>query len=897
MKKTFLLAGMAFLLLSICPAIAQQTLNIGDKEPLEEWLQSVEPTHKVRFFYQKKAIKNIKAQSAAQVATVEEGLAFFLAKTGLTFQQVPPGHYFIVAESPTPPTKSKTPEKAPKRTETPSVVTIGQVENAVAGTVVTLKGKVKDAQSEEVIPGCPVLLDGGKGRALTNANGEFEVTTTAGKHQLRVKSVGYTDYAVELNLYETGQLEVLMFEGFTALGEVTVSAESELQSPESTQMGRENISLEKLKSIPPLLGEVDVVRSMLLLPGVTSVGEGSGGFNVRGGDVGQNLVLLDGLPIFNTSHFFGFFSTFHPDMIDNATLHRGGIPAEFGGRLSSVLEVTLKEGNAEKFKGKGGIGLVASRLGLEGPLFNKNGTFHLGGRTTYSDWMLRQIPDEQVKNSAASFYDVTLKATQRFGANNKVSLTAYHSDDSFRFDQDTSYAYGQWAAALKWNTKVADGLFLDVWAGISHYGFRIENPVPTDAYRLNASFQSASVKADFLQQLSGITLKYGVQYERLKFAAGDLTTTSGSSSIIPIKVQPEQGESTSAHFSIEKEFGARWKVSTGLRYTLYRQLGEGREFTYAAGRPLRDAEITDTVRYAQGETMAFYQAPEPRVSVRYSLTGKSSLKFGYQYMRQYNHLISNSTAVTPIDFWKSSSDFLAPQGAHQVSAGYFTTLKGGISFSSEVYYKTTEELIEYKNGAKLLLNQRIEEDLVQGKGRAYGLELSLRKDNGRFTGWINYSLSKAERLVNGPTSEETVSRGKWYPSDFDRRHVLNVVANYKLSRRWSVSGNFVFNSGRPYTKPDYQYFHEGISVPFFSERNQGRIPPIHRLDVAITLLGNHRKSKLLAGNWIFSVYNLYGRKNPYSVFYGLLDGQQSLAAYRLAVFGRPFPSLTYSFEF
>jgi len=642
------------------------------------------------------------------------------------------------------------------------------------------------------------------------------------------------------------------------------------------------------------MGEVDPVRSLTSLPGVSSVGEGTSGYNVRGGDPGQNLLMQDHAIIYNSSHLFGFFSAFNPDLIRDVVLYKGGGPATYGGRVSSVLNVNLRNGNAKEFQANGGIGLVSSRLTIEGPIKKERTSFIVGGRASYSDWLLKQMKDPDLYQSAASFYDLNLKINHIQDEKNVFNLSTYMSQDRFEFASDTTYFWKSRAATLSWSHIFSSNLLMQAHAVYSNYQSDIENRESAFAFDYNSGVTNYNGKLDFSWTPSqSHKIDFGVSSLLYEFDLGSFEPLLNNTNEVEQEMPREQGLENAFYINDEYTISPRLSLVYGVRLSNYLTLG-GTYYEFDPNQAKSESTITDTLQFDNGEIAESFFGWEPRLSLRWLMNLQTSLKLSYYRTRQYVHLISNTTAISPVDFWKSSGVNLEPSVADQFTFGLFRNWNDNMYEASvEFYYKETDNLVDYKDGATILLNETLDADLVQGRGRAYGAEVLVRKNRGRLTGWIGYTYSRSKRqFYDERFEEETINDGDFYPSNYDKPHDLSVVLNYKTSRRFSISLNFAYSTGRPITVPVSKFQYEDLlSVLNYSERNQFRIPDYHRLDLSFTLKSKLRKDKLINGEWVLSFYNVYGRKNPFSVYF-----TQRGNAFRLSVLGSVFPSLSYNFK-
>ncbi len=767
-----------------------------------------------------------------------------------------------------------------------------------AGTTIKVSGTITDVKTGEPIAGAAVYAERNGNGAVTGRNGTFSLTVPAGNNTLIVTYLGYEKATHTFTSSQDIILRLPLSKASVQLSQVEVlGGRPADDNISNVQSGVTSLSINTIRKVPAFLGEVDVVKSLKLLPGVSSVGEAASGFNVRGGSIDQNLVLLDEAPIFNSSHLFGFFSVFNPGVIADVTLYRSGIPAQYGGRISSVLDVRQREGSFERFSVNGGIGLVSGRLAVEGPIVKDKTSFLIAGRRSYSNWLLHQVRDVSVRNSSANFYDISAKLSHRFGSRNRLSLSAYRSSDRFGFAADTLYGWSTTTGNLTYTHLFTDHLVLRLSGIMSKYDFEMLQEEPNNASRYSNGILYKSIKADFAYTSGKHQIDFGASSHIYTFRQGELEPNSGISQVLPVRLQQEHALESAIYWNDAVKLWPKLSVQYGVRYSFYGNYGAGEVYQYQPGEPKQERTITDTLHYSTGEMIKAYHGIEPRFSLNYSLGKHSAVKLGYNRNRQYIHLISNTTTVSPTDLWKSSNTYIRPQIGDQVSLGYFRNfLQNTIETSVEGYYKHIQNLPDYKNGANLYLNPALEADLLAGKGRAYGIEASINKKAGHLTGWLSYTYARTEVAIQGAGEEETVNSGAWYPASYDKPHTLNMVSSYQPRKRVIWSANFTYSTGRPITAPVAHYVIGGFVVPDYSQRNQYRIPAYHRLDVSMTILPNPDKKQKWQGSWNVSVYNLYGRKNPYAVFFKQVYGSPP-RAYQLAVVGVPLPSVSYDFTF
>jgi hypothetical protein len=595
---------------------------------------------------------------------------------------------------------------------------------------------------------------------------------------------------------------------------------------------------------------------------------------------------------------FGFFSAFNPDIVKSVELYKSGVPAEYGGRLSSVMEVASREGNKKKFGGSGGIGLVTGRLTLEGPIKKDKTSFLVGGRSTYSDWILSRIPEPSIQNSDGSFYDLNLHLNHEADERNSFDITGYYSNDKFKLNSDTLYRYNNLNASFKWKHSFNKKIYGVLNGSFSQYKFSISSEQnPVEAFDLNSRIDQVNTSADFSYFMNDKhTLTFGGSIIRYAIEPGNFQPFGEESLQEPVVIEDEQAFESALYVSDKYELSTRLSLYAGLRFSFYQYMGPKTVYQYAQGLPREDDTLVDTVSYSSGKIISSYQGPEYRLSARYMLNETSSVKFSYQRMRQYIHMLSNTVAVAPTNIWKLSDPHIRPQMGDQISIGFYKNFRSNtIEFSAEAYYKTMKDFLDYKGGAVLLLNENIETDVISTTGKAYGLELLLKKVTGKVNGWVSYTYSRSFLQTSSSEVSEAVNRGEVYRSNFDKPHDFTFIGNYKFSRRFNVAVNYTYSTGRPLTVPLAKYFVDGSMRLYYSDRNQFRIPDYYRLDFALNFEGNHKIRKLAHSSWTFSVYNVTGRRNAYSVYFKSEEGV--IKGYKMSIFGEPIPTITYNFKF
>lgn len=770
-----------------------------------------------------------------------------------------------------------------------------------------LKGKVMDGKTGEYIPGASVYSLQAKKGVTTNARGDYEIELPTGEHTLQVNFMGYEMNNQHIRLIENGKADFELFDETFNLAEVIITGDESHTS--RSQMSMIKVNSKLMKELPVLMGEADVIKSITTMPGIQSVGELSSGFNVRGGNTDQNLVLIDGAPVFNTSHLFGFFSMINPDAVRDVTLFKGGIPARYGERVSSVMEVGLKDGNKDRVTLYGGLGIINSRMTLEGPFKKgKNSSFIIGGRSTYSDWLLRKTRNADFMNSVAHFYDVNAKFSLALGKKNQLEILGYNSFDAFNLNSGSLYNYGNTIGSAAWKYNISKKFISDLKLSYSRYDFDVTESNEGNSFddyilKTGLDYQSAQYQLSFLPS-DKHRLNMGGKYINYHFRPGEIIPGQAETAVIADKVDNEKAVETGLFIDDEFDITKKLTLNLGVRFSQYTSYGPSIVYLYDAAHPRDVTYITDSIQFAKGEKVAAYEGLEPRLSLKYMVGDGSSVRMSYQKINQYVNQITNTSVVSPADFFKSSDYYLRPLMSQQYAIGFFNESENGrYEMSTEIYYKDLENLPEYKNGAVLLMNRHLETEMISANGYSYGLELLVKKASGRLNGWISYGYSRTMRQANNFFGEETINKGKYYPSVYDKPHDLSVIANYLISRRWRFSTNFEMMSGRPATLPELKYTVGESQIVYYSERNKYRMPPYHRLDVSLTFDENLKRKRVWKGSWTISVYNVYGRKNPYSVYYkkntpeNVQNGEKLFGLFKLSIIGVPIPSITYNFKF
>jgi hypothetical protein len=769
---------------------------------------------------------------------------------------------------------------------------IGDRRHFLPGRKVFLDGFITDKETGDRLRSVDVFVNDRK-LAVTDGDGKFSLPLNGIEFVLSFHAAGFEEKIFDLQIFESGSMSVALENRPTILDELVFTDDK----VSSRQMGQTNLKLQEIKRAPALLGEADVIRQIQQQPGVTTVGEISNGFNVRGGGVDQNLVLYDGIPVFNTAHALGFFSAFNAYSIQQASFYRGGIPVEFGGRVSSVLDIVSTEGT-ERWHGSGGIGLLSSYASVSGPIKKDTTTMMASFRASYSDWIINTLKSDyaNLRNSSLSFYDGSLKLSHSFNSKTKIIFSGYMSSDRFALTTDTSFSYQNTTASISLRHALSEKLYMQVRVGFGNYRYNVHEPERSNAADLEYGITYPSVQLNFNVE-GKHKLAFGLQSTYYRFKPGTIKPASGSSTVERMEIPEELSLENALYAGDEFSLTDKLTVRGGLRLSSYRRMGKGKVYKYDPEHPRERKYIVDSVEYGAGEKMKDYFGLEPRLSFSYLVHPDGIMKFGYNRMYQYLHLISNTAAVTPVDIWQSSNAYFKPQIADQISFGYYRELRTNtVEVFAEVFYKSVRNVLDFKDGSTLILNPTLETELLPGRAVSYGLEVSGIKKQGRFQGSLSYTWSRSFRKVKGRYKSEQINDGEFYRSNYDQPHMVNLSWRYGISKRYHFTGNFTYHTGRPMSVPLSAYSVDGVTVLNFSDRNAHRIPDYHRLDLAFVMEGNHKRKKILDGTFTFSFYNVYNRRNAYSVFYQD-DGKGNIKPYKLSVIGSIIPSLHYGFKF
>lgn len=748
-----------------------------------------------------------------------------------------------------------------------------------------LSGHITDAATGEDLPGATVIVGNISNTGTsTNSYGFYSLTLPVGKYVIRYQYVGYATKEIEIELAQNKVLEVELTEKTFELGNVVVTGDRPDRNISSIEMGNVKMAPKEIEKIPVIFGEQDIVKTMQLTPGVKSAGEGNSGFYVRGGGIDQNLILLDEAPVYNASHLLGFFSVFNSEAIRDANLMKGAIPAEYGGRASSVFDIKMKEGNLKEYGVAGSIGLISSNLAVEGPIVKDKGSFIVSARRTYADVFLMFSKEEDLRNTKLYFYDLNLKANYKINNNNRIYLSGYFGRDDFGFADEFGFDWGNATGTIRWNHNFSEKLFSNTSFIVSNYSYDISIMGDVNV-SIGSQIDDLNLKQDFTYYLNARnTVKFGANVIHHNVMPGEIKVLGGSN-INPEIISNRNAIEWAAYISNNQSISERLKLYYGLRLALFSNVGPGEFYDFD-----ENGNLSNTTKIKDFEFVKTQGGLEPRLALNYMLSSKSSIKTSYNRIYQFLHLLSNSTTTTPTDLWLPSSNNVKPQIADQISAGYFRNFKENEYESSlEVYYKDLKNQIDYKNGADLVFNSTVEAELVFGRGWAYGAEFMFKRNFGRLNGWVSYTWSRTMRQF------DEINNGKAFPARQDRIHDLALVGIYELAPKWSLSGSWVFNTGNAVTFPSGKYEIDGLVAGYYTERNGYRMPPYHRLDVGLTW--QRKKTEKFESSWNFSVYNLYARENAYFIQFRQKEDNPAITeAVQFAIF-KAIPSVSYRFKF
>jgi len=903
-KKSFLILPI-FLLLTFqffcIPIRAQQTemLNKDTKGlvPFDTLAPKIEKTNHIKLYFKSEWFGNKRFRKSLSELPLDECLEIVKRVSELSCITINPTTYIFVPVE----VRNFSNKKNNK-----GVIIIGDEDDFGKYSKATISGKIIDIRTGKPLRNARVSIDKLNINTSTDASGNYKFTVPVGEYELRLNYAGFEEDDRIVRIGGNGIVDFELSEKSIRLKEVVISDKALNLNVIRTQMSTIKFNTKTIKELPMFLGEKDIIKSLTLLPGVQSTGEFGTGFFVRGGSADQNLILVEDVPMFNSSHLFGLSSAINSDGINNVSLLKAGIPAKYGERASSVMDIRLGN-NVDHISVKGGIGLLNSRLNVEVPLFDKKVNLLIGGRTTYSDWLLHAMPDADLKKSSASFYDINTLLTMKFDAKNSLSLFGYFSNDNFSFSKNSPYHYDNTLASIRYSHTFNEKLYSSLVLGLSRYRNDVsesDSLKPTEAYKISSATDYNNAKLSFTWLPNEKhSVDFGVNSILYRLQPGIMSPIGSLSNVITQTTNPEKALETAIYISDNINFSPKLSAEVGLRLTQYAYLGPNSVFVFKDNAPRISENIVDTLNFGDNKAIKWNTSLEPRLSLRYSMSDASSVKFSYNRISQFINLISNTAVMSPTDVYKLSGPNVPPLICNQFAFGYFQNLKNNAYETSiEIYYKKLDNIVEYRDGAQILLNNSLETDLLNASGYSYGAEFYLKKNTGKLTGWASYTYSRSLRHTTSPYVDDQINKNNYYPSSFDKPHNLVVNANYHLTRRWRLAATFNYNTGKPLTLPELKYNFDGRQYIYYSERNKYRLSDYHRLDIAITFDETLRLKQKWKGSWTFSILNLYGQKNPYSVFYkstSQLESQfyQEFNLYQMFIIARPIPTITYNFTF
>jgi len=776
-------------------------------------------------------------------------------------------------------------------------VTIGESKEAVNGRPVTLYGKISDKESGQSLIGATVYFTETKTGAVADLDGRYQIIVPSGNYLVSVNCLGMKEIKYNLSIYSDGRLDIGMEDEILPINEVVIKAEK-YQNVSGIQMGFTRMGMKTIKEIPLVMGEKDLLKVAQMLPGIQTVGEGSSGFNVRGSSADQNMFYINKIPVYNTAHLFGFFSSFSPDIIKDFSLYKSNIPVQYGGRIASIFNISTREGNKNRYTGRGGISPITGHIALEGPLKKEKHSFVVSTRSTYSDWILTRLEDPELRNSRASFYDLSAGLSLEPDERNLLKIFGYYASDRFKYKDILSYDYQNSGASINWRHRISPALTSDMAAVFGNYSFgTINKEYLTSAYQHDYQIGHYEIKNDFSWvPFRQHVLTFGGSFIYYGLHRGKVIPWGNESNRRVVNLGRDNGFEPAVYIGDKFNVRPGLTLYGGIRYSAFNYLGPAEVYKYFSDAPRNPENITDTLLYNPGRLVNTYTGLDIRAAINYQTASNSSVKLSYNRIHQYLFLLSNTIAVAPTDQWKLCDYHIRPPVCDQLAAGFYKDFSEiGVHSSTEVYIKKINNIIEYKDGANFITSAHTEADILQGEQTAYGFELMLEKEKGKLNGWISYAWSRSKIQVNGDHPWEKINNGLSYPANYDKPHALNVVLNYRLNRRLSFSGNLVYNTGRPITYPVSVYYMNGQEVINFSARNAYRIPDYFRADFSINLEGNLKSKKIIHSYWMLNIYNITGRKNAYSVYFRSEEGK--INGYKMSVFGTTIITLSWNFKF
>jgi len=924
LNKNILILSLLFILIGL--KIGAQNFDLTFQGsflelPFPEFVRILEEETDARFFYLDQWVQGIKISASGEEISLQNTLSDAFLPAGLNYYIDKNLNVFITQEQAL---VNKLPEYTVKGISSDtypgiekdnelSKTELQYIEGRKAGlreTIVigtgpengdasgaVIYGKMVDVESGEPLIGATIYVQELKKGAVSDVDGRFSIVLPPGKYTVDLNCMGMATENYYLDVKSGGNLDIFMNRSMIPLKEVVIEA-NRFHNVRGTQMGFERLDVKTIKEVPIVLGEKDLLKVARMLPGVQNVGEGATGFNVRGSAADQNMIYVKKVPVYNSSHMFGFFSSINPDIVKDFSLYKSNVPAEYGGRLASFFDISTRQGNMNEYTARGGISPITGHIAVEGPIVKNKSAFVFSARSTYSDWILKQMEDPVLRNSNASFYDLAGTLTFEPNDKNLIKTFGYYSKDKFNLGLDNRYEYSNAGASIDLSHRFNSRISGDLAAVFGEYAFQtIDETIEVYAFSQDYRIDHFELKADFTWlSLGRHKLSFGGNSIFYNLHRGNVLPYGEGSLKVPVYLGNEKGVESALYFADEFALSPVLTIYGGLRFNYYMALGPAEVLQYAEGLPKRESNIVDTLMFGNGKVIKGYSGLEPRIAMNYLLGADNSVKFSYNRVRQFLFMLSNTIAISPSDQWKLCDYNFVPPYVDQVSAGYYHDFrKKGISTSIEVYHKWVSNVIEYRDGADFITSPHVEQVTLQGDQRAYGVELMVKKSAGKYNGWIAYSYSRSFMHFKGDYPGESINDGQVYPSNYDRPHNLSIVSNYKVDRRLSFSANLVYITGRPVTYPISVYYQENFQNVHYSDRNKYRIPDYFRIDLSINLEGNLIRKKLAHSFWMLNVYNLTGRKNAYSVYFKNEDGVMN--GYKLSIFGRPVVTLSWNFKF
>ena len=903
-----------YIMLACCSQASAQQIT-ADNRPLTEVLQQVQQQTKYRFYWIASETAGINVSVDTDVKDIHQLMQALLKGTDLMYTIHDDQTIFLLKNKilmEVPPLFAQ--EKGStidgnhelllsgkqKATSANKIYVVGKAGNPTNQKMVELTGTITSFKTGEPVTGVNMVVKNPTwSAAVSDANGRYVLKVPQGEVDIEMTGIGVIDTHRRLMVYENGILDIELEDKMQTLEEVTVTA-NKVENVKGVQMGVQALAVEDLKTIPTAFGELDVIKVVQALPGVKTMGEASSGLNVRGGSTDQNLIQWNEGTIYNPTHLFGFFSAFNGSIVQDMELYKGSIPAKYGGRISSVLDINSRRGNKEKYQGEISLGLLTSSLALEGPIKKDKTSLLLAGRTTYSDWLLNLLPEKsRYKNGKAGFYDLNLLLSHQFSQKDNLYISGYYSHDRFNFLENEKYEYANANASLQWAHLFNDNFRMTTTAGYDHYDYATKSwQDEHNAYKMGYDINQYYLKMDFNHsQLEKHRIDWGLNAIMYDINPGKVQPHGSASLYIPKTLQKEKALEAALYLNEEWEITPQLTASIGARYSLFNAFGKRTFNTYKDGELPSILNITGTD--SRDGNLKTYHAPEFRLGLRYAFTDNFSVKAGFNTMQQYIHKVSNTMTMSPTDTWKLSDMFIEPQKGIQYSLGFYKNLMDDqLEASIEGYYKTMDNYLDYRSGAQLLMNDHLETEVLPTEGRAYGVEFMLKRPKGKFNGWFSYTYSKTELRQSDARIARPANKGEWYPAEYDKPHDIKLVGNYQITQRYSASLNVDYSTGRPQTMPVSQYYSNTIGATsfVFSERNGVRIPDYFRMDLSFNIKPTHRLNAKAYTFFTIGVYNLTGRKNVYSIYFKN-EGEEGMKGYRMSIFGAPIPYASFNVKF